>query len=138
MFSFMADGILIILYALKVYYGLQYLNIIHFLPKMSYSFLEEHGDLKWHTRRVKLMRIAFKNYFLVSAVATVFILLQTTLLFFVILQDLNSSFRYSLLFVNAIVQLVLMLGPIKNHILELDEQVTYRIKRIKDAEGRTA
>ena len=71
----MTDGLLIALYLLKVYHGIRYLYIVYLLPKMEYQYLEEHGELKWHTRRVKKMRIEFKNYFLVSSVATVFILL---------------------------------------------------------------
>ena len=106
------------------------------MPKSDYSYLEENGDLRWHMRRVKTMRIAFKNYFLASAVATVFIMLQTTTLLFVVWQEVNNYYRYILLLGNAAVQIQLMFGPIKNHIKELDEQVTYRIKRFKRASAK--
>ena len=49
----MTDGLLILLYTVKTYYGYQYLSKVHFLPKSDYSYLEEFGDLRWHTRRVK-------------------------------------------------------------------------------------
>ena len=74
-FNLMTDGLLIALYLFKVYHGIRYLYIVYLLPKQEYQYLEEHGELKWHTRRVKRMRIEFKNYFLVSSVATVFTLL---------------------------------------------------------------
>jgi hypothetical protein len=128
-FNLMTDGLLIALYLMKVFYGFKYLRIVYFLPKMEYQYLEDNGDLRWHTRRVKKMRIAFKNYFLVSAVATVFILLQTTLLLFVIYKDADAFLRYVILMLNAMLQVYLLLSPIKDHIKELDEQVTYRIKR---------
>lgn len=133
----MTDGFLIMLYMRKVYSGVRYLYIVYFLPKMEYQYLEEHGDLKWHTRRVKRMRIEFKNYFLSSCVATVFIILQTSLLLLVIWSDLDAFFRYGLLLINAVIQCYLMLFPIRQHIKELDEQVTYRIKRYRSASEKT-
>ena len=87
MFNLMTDGLLILLYLYKVYRGARYLYIVYFLPKMEYQYLEENGHLKWHTRRIKKMRIEFKNYFLVTSVATVFILLQTVVLMAVITEN---------------------------------------------------
>lgn len=129
----MTDGLLILLYSIKVYFGFTYLHQVYFLPKSDYSYLEQNGDLRWHTRRVKQMRIAFKNYFLASSVATLFILLQTSTLLLVTWSDIGNYYRYVLLVSNALLQCYLMLIPIKNHITELDEQVTFRIKRFKKA-----
>ena len=136
LFTLMTDGLLIVLYSAKVYYGYKYLHKVYFLPKSDYSYLEEDGDLRWHTRRVKTMRIAFKNYFLASAVATIFIMFQTATLLFVVWKDIDNYYRYVLLVTNALVQCFFMFGPIKNHIRELDEQVTYRVKRFKKLSGR--
>ena len=99
------------------------------MPKSDYSYLEEFGDLRWHTRRVKAMRIAFKNYFLASAVATVFIFLQTVTVFFVVFQEISVYYQYVVLLANSMFQCFLMWKPIKNHLFELDNQVNYRIKR---------
>ena len=48
------------------------------------------------------MRIAFKNYFLASAVATVFIFLQTTVLFFVVWKEIDVFYQYYILLANAL------------------------------------
>ncbi len=102
LFTLMTDGLLILLYSIKVIFGAIYLRQVYFLPKSDYSYLEEHGDLRWHTRRVKQMRIAFKNYFLASAVATVFTMLQTSMLLLVVWSDIDNYYRYVLLVSNAV------------------------------------
>ena len=102
LFSAMTDGLLILLYSIKTWFGFTYLRQVYFLPKSDYSYLEDYGDLRWHTRRVKQMRIAFKNYFLASAVATTFILLQTTTLLLVVWSDVDNYYRYVLLVSNAL------------------------------------
>ena len=117
----MTDGLIILLYSIKVVFGVIYLRQVYFLKKSDYSYLEEHGDLRWHTRRVKQMRIAFKNYFLASSVATVFTLLQTSILLVVVWSDIDDWYRYVILVGNALLQCWLMFKPIKNHIIELDE-----------------
>lgn len=51
----------------------------------------------------------------------------------VMLEYLNAYFRYILLLINALIQVYLMLYPIRQHIRELDEQVTFRIQRYRRA-----
>lgn len=56
-------------------YGLKYVINVSFPPKMPYSYLEQLGDLKWHTHRVKEMRKNFKNFFQASIVTYTFMFL---------------------------------------------------------------
>ena len=96
---------------------------------MDYQYIEELGKLKWHTRRIKQQRIKFKNYVLISNVTSVWILLQTVLLFAVLYDGSNENlFRYGFLIFVSLLQLFL-LPKINSHLEELDEQVTYRIER---------
>jgi hypothetical protein len=79
-FNFMTDGVTVLLMLIKLCYGLRYLKIVSCPPKKAYEYLEEFGDLKWHTRRVKAMRLLFKDYFIASTTAYLFIFLQTVVL----------------------------------------------------------
>ena len=109
--------------------GLIYLKNSLRPPSMDYQYIEELGKLKWHTRRIKQQRIHFKNYVLISNVTSVWVLLQTVLLFAVLYDGSNENlFRYGFLIFVSLLQLFL-LPKINSHLEELDEQVTYRIER---------
>ena len=109
--------------------GLIYLKKTLRPPSMDYQYIEELGKLKWHTRRIKQQRIHFKNYVLISNVTSVWILLQTILLFLVLYDGTNENlFRYGFLIFVSLLQLFIV-PKINSHLEELDEQVTYRIER---------
>ena len=129
MFTLTTDGFLILLFFIKMVFGLIYLTRTLRPPSMDYQYLEEFGKLKWHTRRIKRQRIHFKNYVLLSNVTSVWILLQTSLLFLVLRNSSNNIyFRYGFLILVSLLQLMLV-PTINLHLDELDYQVTYRIER---------
>ena len=86
-FTLMTDGILILLFLIRLLFGLWYVMQVIFPPKMDYQYIVEFGKLKWHTKRVKNMRIYFKNYVLASNVSSIFIFIQTCILFIVLFSD---------------------------------------------------
>ena len=104
LFTLTTDGLLILLFFIKMVTGLFYVARALRPPTMDYQYHEEFGKLKWHTRRIKRQRIHFKNYVLIANVTSVFILIQTTLLFLVLYNEENKSFfRYGfLIFVSLI------------------------------------
>ena len=129
LFTFTTDGLLILLFFIKMVTGLIYLNKTLRPPSMDYQYIEELGKLKWHTRRIKQQRIHFKNYVLIANVTSVWILLQTVLLFLVLYDGtFENLFRYGFLIFVSLLQLFII-PKINQHGLELDEQVTYRIER---------
>ena len=129
LFTLMTDGLLVLLFFAKMSTGLLYLIRTARPPSMDYDCLEDLGRLKWHTRRIKKQRIDFKNYVLVANVTSTFILLQTTLLLFVLWNEANKAFfRYAFLILVSLLQLTLI-PTINDHLAELDQQVTYRIER---------
>lgn len=72
-FTLMSDGFCLLLFFIRLVYGGFYMKAVLFPQKMDYSYIVEFGKLKWHTKRVKNMRILFKNYALASNVSTIFI-----------------------------------------------------------------
>ena len=70
-FTIMTDGVCVFLFGIRLLYGLWYVKKVVFPPKMDYQYIVEFGKLKWHTKRVKDMRINFKNYVLASNVTFV-------------------------------------------------------------------
>ena len=84
LFTVTTDGFIILLFFIKMVTGLVYLYKTLRPPVMDYQYMEERGKLRWHTRRIKQQRIHFKNYVLISNVTSVWILLQTVLLFLVL------------------------------------------------------
>ena len=86
-FTFVTDGICIILFLIRLYYAFRYVNSVLLPPQMDYQYIIEFGKLKWHTKRVKKMRIHFKNYTLVSNVSSVFIFIQTSVLLLALWKD---------------------------------------------------
>ena len=129
LFTITTDGFLITLFFIKMLTGLIYLGRALRPPKMDYQYLEEGGKLRWQTRRIKQQRIHFKNYVLISNVASVWILLQTICLFAVLYDGTDRNFfRYVFLVFVCLLQLF-SLPKINDHLTELDQQVTYRIER---------
>ena len=92
--------------------------------------MEQYGDLKWHTKRVKRMRHLFKNYFLMSIVAYTFIFLQTIILCAVFWYNTEIYFRYVILIIVSIFQFMCVF-KLNEHLGELDKQVNYRITRYR-------
>ena len=88
-FNLLSDGICILLYLIRIFYGARYILAALFPEKMSYQYIldKERGNLKWHTKRVKKMRIHCKNYALASNVSLTFMMIQTIVLFLVLYQD---------------------------------------------------
>ena len=72
-FTLMSDGFCMLLFFIRLSYGLWYVRHVLFPPKMDYQYIVEFGKLKWHTKRVKNMRIYFKNYALAANVSSIFI-----------------------------------------------------------------
>ena len=123
------DGFIVLLFFIKMVTGLVYLFKTLRPPAMDYQYMEERGKLRWHTRRIKQQRIHFKNYVLISNVTSVWILLQTCILFLVLYDGSNENFfRYGFLLFVSLFQLF-ALPKINDHLTELDQQVTYRIER---------
>lgn len=79
-FVVLSDGFILFLFFIRTVLGLYYTAKTIWPPKMDYQYLQEFGKLKWHTKRVKTMRINFKNYTLMSNISSIFILVQTTVL----------------------------------------------------------
>ena len=86
-FTFVTDGICLLLFAIRLFYAFRYMKAVLIPPKMDYQYIIEFGKLKWHTKRVKKMRIHFKNYSLASNVSSVFIFMQTAVLLLVLWKD---------------------------------------------------
>jgi len=128
----MTDGVCILLFLIRLLYGLWYAKNVIFPPKMDYQYIVEFGKLKWHTKRVKNMRIYFKNYVLASNVSSNFIFIQTFVLFIVMFSEAQMFFRYIFLFGLSVFTLI-NLFTVNLHLKELDEQVTYRIKTYSNA-----
>ena len=110
--------------------GLYYVRKSIWPPKMDYEYILEFGKLKWHTKRVKAMRINFKNYTLASHISSFYILVQTLVLFCVSYNQSEIYFRYALLILLTVFT-ILYLPVINRHLQELDDQVTYRIHRFE-------
>ena len=82
-FIVLTDGFVLTLFSIRTFLGLFYLYKTIWPPKMDYQYLQEYGRLKWHTKRVKWMRINFKNYTLAANISSFFILVQTVVLLLV-------------------------------------------------------
>ena len=96
-FTFMTDGLVLILFLIRMWFGFKYAYSVLFPPKMDYQYILEFGKLKWHTKRVKWMRIHFKNYALICNVSSSFIFIQTLVLFAVLYSNTALYFRYCFL-----------------------------------------
>lgn len=131
-FTIMTDGIVLVLFFLRLLAGLRYVCSVMVPPKMDYQYLMEFGKLRWHTKRVKNMRIYFKNYALASNVSSSFIFIQTLILFLALYGDHGVYFRYAFLLAMSLFTLV-NLWTVNSHLAELDEQVTFRIRKYSDA-----
>ena len=131
-FTVMTDGICLLLFLIRIFYGFKYARSVIFPPKMDYSYIVEFGKLKWHTKRVKNMRIYFKNYALASNVSSLFIFIQTLVLWLVLWRDQSMYFRYGFLGVLSLFT-VFNLRTVYSHLEELDEQVTFRIRNYSTA-----
>ena len=99
---------------------------------MDYQYIVEFGKLKWHTKRVKNMRINFKNYALAANVSSIFIFIQTATLLIVLWKDTEMYFRYCFLLLLSVFTLI-NLTTVYAHLRELDDQVTYRIRTYSNA-----
>ena len=107
---------------------------------MDYEYIQEFGKLKWHTKRVKRMRVNFKNYTLLCNISSYFIAIQTIILLLVCFNHTELYFRYAFLMLLSVFTNCI-LPVIRRHLTELDDQVTYRINRfetiVKEHEQRT-
>jgi len=128
----MTDGLVLVLFFVRVLAGLRYVWSVMFPPKMDYQYLMEFGKLRWHTKRVKNMRIYFKNYALTSNVSSSFVFIQTLILFLALYNNQEQYFRYWALFLMSLFTLINLL-TVNSHLEELDEQVTFRIRKYSDA-----
>ena len=125
----LTDGVCILLVTIKLYFGVKYLLNVSSPPKISYEYLDTGlGKYQWHTKRVKKMRYEFKNYFLSSMVAYVFIFMQTLILLAIFWSQSIIYFRYACLLIVSLFQLI-ALTKLAQHLQELDSQVNYRIER---------
>ena len=131
-FTLMTDGFCLLLFFIRLLYGLWYIRSVICPPKMDYQYIVEFGKLKWHTKRVKRMRINFKNYALAANVSSIFIFIQTSTLLVVLWSDTEMYFRYVFLLLLSAFTL-LNLFTVYGHLKELDEQVTYRIRSYSNA-----
>ena len=93
-FTLLTDGFILLIFFVRMMMGLYYVRKSIWPPKMDYQYIIEFGKLKWHTKRVKTMRINFKNYTLASNISSFFILTQTTVLLFVSWFQTEMYFRY--------------------------------------------
>ena len=131
-FTVMTDGFCLLLFLIRLSYGFWYTRSVLCPPKMDYQYIVEFGKLKWHTKRVKNMRIYFKNYALAANVSSIFIFIQTATLLIVLWKDTEMYFRYCfLLLLSAFTLMNLM--TVYAHLQELDDQVTYRIRTYSNA-----
>ena len=131
-FTVVTDGFCVLLFLIRLLYGLWYMRSVLCPPKMDYQYIVEFGKLKWHTKRVKNMRIYFKNYALAANVSSIFIFIQTLTLLIVLWRDTEMYFRYCfLLLLSGFTLMNLM--TVYAHLKELDEQVTYRIRTYSNA-----
>ena len=80
-FTIMTDGLCLALFFYRLVQGFRYSRNVLFPKKMDYQYIMEFGKLRWHTKRVKEMRIFFKNYALASNVTSIFIFVQNLILF---------------------------------------------------------
>ena len=131
-FTLMTDGFCLLLFFIRLMYGLWYIRSVICPPKMDYQYIVEFGKLKWHTKRVKNMRIYFKNYALAANVSSIFIFIQTATLLVVLWSETEMYFRYVFLLLLSAFTLV-NLFTVYGHLKELDEQVTYRIRSYSNA-----
>ena len=119
-FTFMTDGICILLFLTRICFGIRYAKSVLFPPKMDYQYIVEFGKLKWHTKRVKSMRIYFKNYSLAASISSLFIFIQTVILLIVVWEDQEMFFRY--IFLIALSAFTLFnLSTVYAHLKELDD-----------------
>ena len=131
-FTLMTDGLVILLFLVRLLAGMRYAWAVMFPPKMDYEYIMEFGKLRWHTKRVKNMRIYFKNYALASNVSSTFIFIQTFILFLALWGSHNLYFRYLFLLSLSVFTLVNLM-TVNYHLEELDEQVTFRIGKYTEA-----
>ena len=119
-FTVMTDGFCVLLFGIRLCYGLWYMRSVLCPPKMDYQYIVEFGKLKWHTKRVKNMRIYFKNYALAANVSSVFIFIQNITLLIVLWKDTEMYFRYIFLLLLSAFTLI-NLRTVYAHLKELDE-----------------
>lgn len=131
LFNILTDGLCILLQGIKTYYGFKYMQNVSFPSKIEYQYLDDgFGKFQWHTKRVKKMRHIFKNYFLASVVAYIFIFLQTIILLMIFWDQTVIYFRYIILLIVCCFQFLAMY-KLTQHLEELDLQVNYRIQKFK-------
>ena len=119
-FTAMTDGICLVLFFIRICFGIRYAKSVLLPPKMDYQYIVEFGKLKWHTKRVKSMRIYFKNYSLAASISSLFIFIQTVILLIVLWEDQEMFFRY--VFLIALSAFTLFnLSTVYSHLKELDE-----------------
>lgn len=128
----MTDGLCLVLFFYRLVQGFRYTRNVLFPKKMDYQYIMEFGKLRWHTKRVKHMRIYFKNYALASNVTSIFIFVQNLILFLALFQNHKMYFRYLFLLTMSAFT-VACLKYVNSHLEELDEQVTYRISKYTEA-----
>ena len=82
LFTLLTDGVGILLYAAKAFYGMKYIKSSVFPPKMEYEYQYEGyvGKYRWRIKKVKLMRAALVKYFYISANALIFYLFMSIML----------------------------------------------------------
>ncbi len=119
-FTFMTDGLVLIMFFIRMLFGFRYAFSVLFPPQMDYQYILEFGKLRWHTKRVKKMRIHYKNYALVCNVSSSFIFIQTLVLFLVLYSNTNLYFRYCFLLLLSVFTLF-NLTTVYSHLDELDQ-----------------
>lgn len=83
-FIFMTDGIVCLAYGVKFLFGIYYLFFTIKPPAMDYKYIMDNGKYQWRMKRVKQMRMNFKNYALASNILSTFIFFHTLVLFCVL------------------------------------------------------
>ena len=135
-FTALTDGLCILLFFYRLVTGFMYMRNVLCPKKMDYQYIMEFGKLRWHTKRVKTMRIYFKNYALASNVTSIFIFIQNLILFLALYDNHDLYFRY--LFLLAMSAFTVgCLKYVNSHLEELDEQVTFRISKYTEAVARS-
>lgn len=134
-FTVLTDGLCILLFFYRLVTGAMYMRNVICPKKMDYQYIMEFGKLRWHTKRVKTMRIYFKNYALASNVTSIFIFIQNLTLFLALYDNHDLYFRYLFLLAMSAFT-VICLVFVNSHLEELDEQVTFRISKYTEAVAR--
>ena len=131
-FTMLTDGLCILLFFYRIVMGMMYMRNVLCPQKMDYQYIMEFGKLRWHTKRVKTMRIFFKNYALAINVTSIFIFIQNLILFLALYSNHDLYFRYLFLLIMSAFT-VACLKYVNSHLEELDEQVTFRISKYTEA-----